>query len=150
MTCPHGDSKVLAKLLPVGAISWEEMAILSLNRDHSSTLRDMRRYQRKYPLVTVIVYEQIKPMVKGRVLDISEKGLGVIGFPLKSMTSKPYGCTDELRVFEPFTLKAACRWFRQDDLDITCTAGFAITHIEEPSLDQLRDLLESMTAAFPS
>jgi uncharacterized protein (DUF433 family) len=146
-----GIQKVLAKLLPVGAITWEEMAILSLNGDDSVTLRDMRQYQRRYPLVSVIVYEQIKPMVKGRVCDISEKGLGVIGIlsevdDLKTLTVAP----DELRVFEPFTLQASCRWFRQGDLDTNCTAGFAITHIEEHSLEQLMDLLESTTEAFPS
>jgi hypothetical protein len=127
------------------------MAILSLNGDDSVTLRDMRQYQRRYPLVSVIVYEQIKPMVKGRVCDISEKGLGVIGIlsevdDLKTLTVAP----DELRVFEPFTLQASCRWFRQGDLDTNCTAGFAITHIEEHSLEQLMDLLESTTEAFPS
>ncbi len=146
-----GIRKFLAKLLPVGAITWEEMAILSLNSDDSVTLRDMRQYQRSYPLVSVIVYEQIKPMVKGRVVDISEKGVGVIGIPsevgdLKTLTISP----DELTVFEPFTLQAVCRWFRQGDRDIPCTAGFAITHIEDPSLERLRDLLESMTEAFPS
>ena len=146
-----GIRNVLSKLLNLGAITWEEMAILSLNGDDSVTLRDMRQYQRRYPLVSVIVYEQIKPMVKGRVCDISEKGLGVIGIPsevddLKTLTVAP----DELRVFEPFTLQASCRWFRQGDLDINCTAGFAITHIGEPSLEPFRDLLESMTEAFPS
>ena len=145
-----GIQKVLAKLLPVGAITWEEMAILSLNGDDSVTLRDMRHYQRRYPLVSVIVYEQIKPMVKGRVLDISEKGLGVMGIPsevsvVKTLTIAP----DELRVFGPFTLQAVCQWFRQGDLDITCTAGFAITHIEDPSLERLRHFLESKATTLP-
>ncbi len=146
-----GIQKVLAKLLPVGAITWEEMAILSRNSDDSVTLRDMRQCQRSYPSVSMAVYEQEKPKIKGRVLDISEKGLGVIGLlsevdDLKILTVAP----DELRIFEPFTLQAACRWFRPGDLDTTCAAGFAITHIEEPSFERLRDLLESMTAVFPS
>ncbi len=142
--------KVLAKLLPGGAITWEEVAILSLNRD-SLTPRDMRQCQRRYPLVSVIVYEQIKPIVKGRVLNISERGLGVMGIrsevdDLKTLTVAPEG----LRLFDPFTLKAACRWFKQGHLGITCTAGFAITHIGEPGLEQLQNLLESMAVAFPS
>ncbi len=39
---------------------------------------------------------------------------------------------------------------KAENSDINCTAGFAITHIEEPSLEQLRDLLGSITEAFPS
>ena len=39
---------------------------------------------------------------------------------VKTLTIAP----DELRVFEPFTLQAVCRWFRQGDLDITCTRRF--------------------------
>ncbi len=45
------------------------------------TLRDRRQHQRSYPLVSMVVYEQAKPRFKGRVRDISEKGLGVIGIP---------------------------------------------------------------------
>ena len=39
---------------------------------------------------------------------------------------------------------------KAENVDINCAAGFAITHIEGRSLEQLRDLLESMTEAFPS
>jgi hypothetical protein len=38
---------------------------------------------------------------------------------------------------------------KAENFDINCTAGFAITHFEEPSLEELRDLLESTTEAFP-
>jgi uncharacterized protein (DUF433 family) len=145
-----GVQRVLTKLLAAGAITWENMASFSLNSDDSVTLRDMRQCERSYPLVSMAVYEQAKPMIKGRVLDLSEKGVGVIGISsevddLKTLTIAP----DELTVFEPFTLQAACRWFRGGDRDIPCTAGFAITHIEEPSLEQLRDLLESMATTLP-
>ena len=37
---------------------------------------------------------------------------------------------------------------KAENFDINCTAGFAITHIEGRSSEQLRDLLESMTEAF--
>ena len=80
-----GIRNVLSKLLHLGAITWEEMAILSLDGDDSVTLRDMRQYQRSYPLVSVIVYEQIKPMVKGRVLISPKKDWGSWEFPLKSV-----------------------------------------------------------------
>ncbi len=64
---------------------------------------------------------------------------------VKTFTIAP----EELGVFEPFTLQAVCEWFRQGDPDITCTAGFAVTHIEVSSLEQLRDLLESMATTLP-
>jgi hypothetical protein len=38
---------------------------------------------------------------------------------------------------------------KAENFDINCTAGFAITHIEERSLEQLRDPSESTTEAFP-
>jgi Mor family transcriptional regulator len=145
-----GLQRVLGKLLATGAITWQEMAVLSLKSEDSVTLRDMRQHERSYPLVSMVVYEQAKPRIKGKVRDLSEKGLGVIGIPsevddLKTLTIAPH----ELTVFEPFTLQAACRWFRKGDLDITGTAGFAITHIEESSLEQLRYLLESFASTLP-
>ncbi len=145
-----GLQRVLGKLLAAGAINWEEMAILSLNSDDSVTLRDMRQHERSYPLVSMAVYERTKPMIKGRVFDLSEKGLGVIGIPsevdeLKTLTI----ASDELKVFEPFTVQATCRWFKQGDLNIACIAGFAITRIEEPALEQLRELLDSMASTLP-
>jgi uncharacterized protein (DUF433 family) len=145
-----GIQKVFSKLLHVGAITWEALAIVSPNSDDSVTLRNMRQCQRSYPTVSMVVYEREKPRIRGRVLDISEKGLGVIGIPsevgdMKTLTIAP----EELTALEPFALQAACRWFKKGDLDITCTAGFAITHIEEPDLVQLRDLLDSMAVAFP-
>jgi hypothetical protein len=39
---------------------------------------------------------------------------------------------------------------KAENFDINCTAGFAIAHFEEPSLEQLRDPSESTTEAFPS
>ncbi len=145
-----GIQKVFSKLLRVGAITWEAMAVISPDSDDSVTLRDMRQCQRYYPSVSMVVYEREKPTIKGRVLDISEKGLGIIGIPsevddLKNLKVVPDGLT----VFEPFTFQAGCRWFNKGDLDITCTAGFAITHIEESDFAQLRDLLESMATTFP-
>jgi uncharacterized protein (DUF433 family) len=145
-----GLQKLFSKLLRVGAVTWEALAIVSLNSADSVTLRNMRQCERSYPTVSMVVYEQEKPRIKGRVLDISEKGLGVIGIPsevgdMKSLTI----ASEELPVLKPFELQAACRWFKKGDLDITCTAGFAITHIEESDLVQLRDFLDSMATAFP-
>lgn len=142
--------RVLGKLLAVGAITQEEMAIFALKNEESVTLRDMRQHERSCPLVSAAVYVQGQPMIRGRVLDISENGIGIIGIPsevddLKTLTISP----DDLNVFEPFTLQAVCRWSRQGDRDTTCTAGFAITNIGEPSLGRLRDLLESVTETLP-
>jgi len=143
--------RVLAKLLAVGAITLEEVAILCPDDNQTLTLREMRKYERSFPVVSMAVYEQGKPRIKGWLLDISEKGLGVTGVPsevddLKTLTIAP----EELSLFEPITLQAECRWFRPGDLDIDCTAGFAITHISEPSLEQFCDMLESMTEALPN
>ncbi len=146
-----GMQRVLGKLLAAGGITWQEMAVLSLKSEDSVTLRDMRRHERSYPLVSMAVYEQAKPMIKGRVFDLSQKGLGVIGIrcevdDLKTLTIAPA----ELTLFKPLTFQAVCRWFRKGDVETACSAGFAITHIEEPNVKKLRDLLESMTEKLSS
>lgn len=152
MTSLHWVFKeFLGRLLAIGAITWEEMAILSLRSDDSVTLREMRQYERSYPLVSMAVYEQAKPKIRGRILDLSERGLGVMGIPsgvydMKTLTIAP----DDLTVFKPFTLQAACRWFRQGNFDATCTAGFAITQIADPILEQLKHVLDSVAATLPA
>lgn len=89
------------------------------------------------------VWETINPEVRGQVLDITEKGLGVIGLPAA------LGEVKHLEVFsedffeiEPFSLAAQCRWAKKDDDLNEYVSGFQILAMSDDDRQQLRQLID--------
>jgi hypothetical protein len=110
-----------------------------------ATLESLRRLPRQYVDITVGIHDAGDPAASGRLCDLTEEGLGVKGMvctvgEVKTLLVTPY----ERSEFEPFLLKAECRWYRsmvgEDD-----AAGFKITDMSTDSLSQLRKLLAAVS-----
>ncbi len=111
-----------------------------------ATLQSLRRLPRQYVDITVGIHDANDPASLGRLCDITEEGLGVKGMvctvgEVKTLLVTPY----ERSEFEPFLLRAECRWYRsmagEDD-----AAGFKIAGMSEESLSQLRKLMAAVSS----
>jgi len=113
-------------------ISAEDTVILE-------NIRELRRYYLDFDLPIIQVGP---PELKGRVRDITEKGVGIIGIPAE---------VDEIRTFlilhekfvliKPFLFDAKCRWIAPEQGDGQCCAGFQITNTSEKDVVELKKLV---------
>jgi hypothetical protein len=89
-----------------------------------------RRLARVLPQVSLVVHDLENPENKGRVTDMSETGIGVVGIhaetnEIKTLVIPP---NDALPT-ERFVFKAKCRWTRQQGDDQEHSAGFEIIEV---------------------
>jgi len=89
------------------------------------------------------IFEAGNPAVRGRVKDITEKGVGTVGIrshrhEVLTLAIKP----DVFLGVEAFTFTAECRWCRYDDTSDSFLAGFQFTEITESDSERLKTLLE--------
>lgn len=104
--------------------------------------RELDRYYLDFDLPIV---ETGPPEVDGRVRDITEKGVGMIGIPSRVDEVKTFLVLhDEFVLIEPFMFEAQCRWSRQEP-DGRCAAGYRITNISAKDLKDLRQLIHLVT-----
>ncbi len=91
------------------------------------------------------IFEQKNPAVVGRVREISEFGLGLIGIQSQVNENKTLVIVPEKFVdMKPITLRAKCLWARTDPKG-QHVAGFRIFHISETDLQRLRDMIGMLT-----
>jgi hypothetical protein len=100
---------------------------------------------RHYLVFPLPIYEPTRPNVIGRVRDITERDLGIIGIEaelddVKTLVIFP----EKFLNFEPFRFDAICEWSRRDNSG-ECVAGFTITRISEESQRRLTKLVISLT-----
>jgi hypothetical protein len=95
--------------------------------------------------VPLPVQDLTNPMVRGLVINISERGLGVKGLDVaadqvKALVVKP----DAFLRLQPFFLKAKCRWVKPADDPFEILAGFEIISIGQQEQEELRNLIQTI------
>lgn len=145
----RGLQSAFWKLVHSGAITWDELFSIYPNLEDSVTLQRIRKSTRNYPILSVKVYEEGNPQNKGKIKDLSDTGLGVIGIvarvgEVKTLVLVP----DEFMELEPFSVQAECRWFKPDGPGGLCSAGLELTDIDTKSLEGLHELVQLMTLTF--
>ncbi len=55
---------------------------------------------------------------------------------------------DEFMDLEPFSVAGGVPWFKSDGPGGLCSAGLELTHVDERSLKELRELVQLMTLTF--
>jgi hypothetical protein len=106
-------------------------------------IRELERYYLDFELPVI---DTGPPEIDGKVRDITEKGLGVVGIPSEIGDVKTLLILhEEFVVIEPFLFEAQCRWVRKSPQDGEVTAGFLITRIADEDHKQLKQLIELVT-----
>ncbi len=110
---------------------------------NDTTLRISPREIIDFPLRC---YDADDPETIGDVRDLSEEGIGV-----KGLVSRPIEIRtlvipiSELYMPEPVVLEAICRWSARDETDGAPLAGFEVTKFVQGSLQEILDLIRSLT-----
>jgi hypothetical protein len=82
----------------------------------------------------------------GVINDITKRGLQLQGIAAKAGEKKTLlVLADSYRVHSPFVFEAVCRWAAVDT-EGESIAGFSITNISGPDLQELRKLIAELTA----
>lgn len=106
----------------------------------------VRVLARNYLAFPVPVYEAQSLLVKGEIIDITEKGLQVVGIEVEPKETKSFLIrADEFHDIYPFVFDARCQWVKREDPDGRCVAGFEIVDISDLGLEELRRLIGVLT-----
>jgi hypothetical protein len=104
---------------------------------------DVRALPRHYLSVSVSIYEPNSPYRKGRLQDITERGLGVIGIEARIGEVKSFAipCRNFLDV-DNIWFEATCIWAEPGRAQEEWHAGFQITRINPENMAHLRELIQ--------
>ena len=111
--------------------------------DQSTVIEaNVRQLQRYYPDFDVPIYESLSPEVQGRVRDITEEGVGVVGIDSLVYDVKTFVVLgDPFGEVGPFEFEAECRWAKAHDGLKRSVSGYRIVDISEHDLRLLRKLI---------
>jgi CheY-like chemotaxis protein len=106
---------------------------------------ERRKHRRYYAHIPLVVHDIQNPLEMGRVVDISEGGLRIMGIHATEGAKRAFmvqlashGNVD------PFFCEAECRWF-SETLDIEPVSGFRFTNITESALGQVKKIIGMLT-----
>ncbi|MFH1117203.1 MAG: hypothetical protein V1792_25065 [Pseudomonadota bacterium] len=114
----------------------------------NSTVVDacVRQIQRCSPDFDVPLYESSTPEIQGRVRDISEEGVGVVGIDASVNEIKTFVVLgDPFGEVGSFEFLAECRWAKASDGYRRSRSGYRIIGISEDDLRHLRKLIRLIT-----
>jgi uncharacterized protein (DUF433 family) len=145
----RGLQSALWKLVQAGALTWAEVLNAFPDADTSVAPHRKRQRTRSYPILSVRAYEEANPSNKGKVKDLSERGIGVSGIitevaQYKALVVVPDGCMN----LKPFKVQGECRWFCASVGFQPCAAGFEITAMDVHGLERLQELVQLTTLMF--
>jgi hypothetical protein len=142
----NGLQVALDKLLQAKVLLASELpGELSLRRSADSP-EEVRTMGRSYLDFDLPIIEKGPVEIEGRVRDITEKGLGVIGIPGQVGEVKTFLIRhDNFVLINPFLFQAECRWIKEGDPQGKSLAGFLVTEILPEDLEELRKLVRIVT-----
>jgi hypothetical protein len=145
----HVELQITCKLLVERKfITQEEIDNRAPIADDRTTPFTPRKAPRHRSPISVTAIGEEDPEKEGLVLDISEKGVGVIG--VKATVGEMQTLTilgDEFGEVAPFQFDAVCRWAKRESSG-ELIAGFEIISISDESLDELRNWIRVCTIGF--
>jgi len=141
---PTGLETVFRKLLEAGLIVPEDLQ----RRPQVGTDRvpeeSVRIFDRKKLDLPLTIYERDNPDVRGVILDMSERGVGVRGLEASVGDVKTFViAADEFFEVDPTEFEAVCRWVGGEGASGEPFGGYEVT---DPSETGLKDLLDLMRA----
>jgi uncharacterized protein (DUF433 family) len=140
-----GLRRIFRTLLNSGALSKEELDEYSEMCQSRSAIKGVRRAPRKRIDFPLWIYDGGNPSKKGRVIDISLRGVRVQGIETSIAEEKTFivrfGGSSQKR---SFVFDAKCRWIKKEEQDLSkWVAGFEIMNISGPDSKKLQNLVFS-------
>lgn len=140
---PNGLQKVLQQLAETKMIRLSELPADLLSFFENEVPSNARREERYCIDFDLPVWEPRHPDIKGRVLDITERGIGILGLPATINENKELVIySEEFLEIEPFTLHAQCRWVKRAEGSGEYVSGFKVSQIHQQDLEELRKLIQ--------
>jgi hypothetical protein len=141
---PEALKLTIAKLVEHRLIGEDELICRGARIRQEFHAFVQRQAPRYCPTMAVAVLEDQDPANRGTLLDISERGVGVLGIESAAGEVKTLTVLgDELGEFDVFTFDAACRWTKTKNGLVV--AGFEITRISEEILLELVEWMRVCT-----
>ncbi|MFH1112905.1 MAG: hypothetical protein V1792_03205 [Pseudomonadota bacterium] len=141
-----GLRKAFTKLVDAEILEPSDVHGRLITYESPIAVEGVRLFSRNYLAFPVPVYEAQSLLVQGHIVDITERGLQVSGFPAQPQEVKNLLIrADEFYDIYPFVFEARCLWLRREDPDGEKVAGFEITDISELGLEQLHKLISVLT-----
>lgn len=109
--------------------------------------RSLPRYRPRQPIpvfetTNIQIYETKDLAARGRIRDINEKGVGIIGLPSKVDEVKTLAIVaDEFVEVDPVVFDAVCKWTKKDE-NGEIIGGFEITRISKQTAMELKKLVQ--------
>jgi predicted transcriptional regulator len=148
----HGLSQsalqgLVTLLLDAGEIKRQELygdlAGLAGDTVHPEAFRARARH---YLDFETLIYDAARPEIHGKVLDLSEDGLGVQGLEVSVEDVKKFVVLgDPFGEAAPFEIQVNCRWTRRDQDTGVLTAGFRIMDMSDHDREELQKLIKLVT-----
>lgn len=143
---PEGLQSILIKLLDLKAITRHMLVASTAVEEPILVAERVRQMQRYYLDFEIPVYDPADPETQGRVRDISENGLGIIGLETAMDQARHFVVLgDAFGVVAPFEVEARCRWYKAEDAEGGHVSGFQIVSITEEDLEELKKLIRLVT-----
>lgn len=143
---PTGLQNAFKLLVDTRAIGADEVGGREPLRFEAVVPQGIREMERYYLDFDLPIIDTGPPEIAGKVRDMTEKGIGIVGIPARVGEVKTLLVLhEEFVVIEPFLFEAQCRWVRLSELDGTIAAGFRIMSITPEDLQQLKQLLQLVT-----
>jgi hypothetical protein len=138
---PRGLRWVSMTLISSGRIPWQDIYD-NLCTTYDELIPDKLRQTRRYPMpFDCPVHVADKPEVAGKVRDISENGLGIVGIKTRMGNTKTLVIQgDEFGEYARFAFDGTCRWIAKNP-DGIFVAGFEISYISIGNLKEFQLLL---------
>jgi hypothetical protein len=114
-----------------------------MSEDKSNGPDSRRKYERKYTLFKIPVYDAETRRFLGLVQDLSENGIQLLGVNVEVNASKTMiiQASDYVKG-APITFGAVCRWVRKEDPMGYYVSGFEITDITAETRKNLIGLMQ--------
>ncbi|MDQ7784873.1 MAG: hypothetical protein RDU20_18465 [Desulfomonilaceae bacterium] len=143
----RGLQSAFSKLVNNRILSVEEVYGQPRSTDDDTVIiDDISLIQKHYLTVTASIYEADKPEIVGRLHEITERGLTVIGIQARIGEEKSFviPCKEFLPV-DRIAFRAECLWANVKPGTGQWVGGYQITSISKGSLIFLRDLIKLLT-----
>jgi hypothetical protein len=151
----RGLQRAYEKLVNIGALTREEVlgrvptyddTVFFSEGDEPVTFEDMRSLPRHFLVFPIAISDVGSyPESIGRVRDITEKGLGILGIDAVVNETKSFMLLpNDFADVGPISFKAVCRWINKGRSG-EVVGGFQITEISDESSERLRNLIQELT-----
>lgn len=139
---PRGLQKVLRQLVEAKVLQKESLC-RELRSHYEAVDPERIRLDERYVVdFELPIYDPGQPHICGRVIDLTERGVGVMGLPAVVNEIKSLNIyTDDFLEIEPIYMEAKCRWVKDDEDMAKCMAGFQITRISDRDFAEMKKLI---------